>query len=201
MEQVLYEILGVLQKMSNDNSSLIGIIQIVLSIITFVATICIPIQIMKFQRYTNILSTYATFEFSYAFQSVINFFYDTCSCDVERIPTEYKKRFDYDVKNKVDIQNRLHYQRRHLNEFFCELEMCRESSLILRHKIRKEWTTNEAWLVKILIYMNKVVDDSPEIFKDIKGIKYEKMPKTRGLSTYLERFYNAMKAQSRSMQV
>ena len=183
------------------------ILTLVVSLVTLFVTFSIPIQIMKFQRYTGLMSTYMSLEFAHAYQSVINFFHDDCACDVEMIPQKYKERYDKDFKKLRDedvdfnLQNALHNQRRFLNDYFVELDMCRESSFFLRCRIHKEWTTNEAWVAKILIYMNKAVDNDDELFKDISCIKYEKMAKAEGLSRYLEKFYNALKSQSPKMQV
>lgn len=187
---------------------IVQIITLVVSAITLFVTIIIPNRVMKNQRYTGLMSTYMSLEFAHAFQGVIEFFYDDCNCDVDQISLVYKKRYNKDRKNlkgngtnKICIQDVLHYQRRLLNNYFYELEMCRKSSFFLRRKIHKEWTTNEAWVVKILIYMNRTVDSDPELFKDISSIKHEVMPKTRGLSKHLENFYNALKSESRYMQV
>lgn len=184
------------------------IITLVVSLITLFVTFSIPIQIMKFQRYTGLMSTYMSHEFGHAFQSVINFFYDDCGCDVEKIPSKYKQRYYEDFKKlhgkgdeKIGSHDVLHYHRRLLNDYFFELEMCRESSIFLRRRIHKEWTTSEAWVVKILIYMNMSISDDPELFKDISGIKRGKMPKTKGLSKHLEHFYKALKKQKKEMQV
>lgn len=177
---------------------------VIISFVALIVTISIPVQVMKFQRYTGLMSTYMSFGFAHALQSVIKFFYKDCNCDVERIPEEYKKRFesDFDVMSEdKDIENILHYQRRLLNDFFLELEMCRESSWVLRRRIRKDWTTSEAFICKILIYMNKAVDEDPEMFMDIASIKYERMPKVKGLNEYLARLYNTLKKESRSMQL
>lgn len=183
--------------------SLSDVIQICLALVTLIVTINIPIQIMKFQRYQNLVSTYMSFEFAHAFQSVIHFFHDDCNCDIEQISSEYKKRFEKEMKSvtKSDENNTgnlgaiLHYQRRFLNTFFLELEMCRESSWILHKRIIKDWTSNEAWVVKILIYMDKAVEEDKEMFQDISCIRYERMPKTKGMCEYLEKFYHAMKKQ------
>lgn len=183
------------------------IISIVISLSALVFTICIPLQIMKFQRYTNLMATYESFEFAHALQCVIDFFYKDCDCDVERIPEEYKKRFIADFKKledeneKFDITNVLHYQRRLLNDYFLELEMCRESSWILKNKIRKDWTQREALICKILVFMNKTVDNDSELFKDISCIKHEKMPRIKGLSEYLIKFYNTLRKESKRMQL
>lgn len=184
----------------------VDIVTIILSIATLVCTIIIPVRIMKFQNYSGLMTTYESFEFAHAFQCVIDFYYIDCNCDVERISEEYKKRFESDFKSlsedkNYDITKVLHYQRRFLNDYFLELELCRESSRYLRNIIRKDWTKSEAWVCKILVYMNKAVDDNPEIFKDISGIKYEKMPKIKGLSQYLIRFYNELRKESDRMQM
>lgn len=179
-------------------------LSVIIAFITLIVTISIPVQIMKFQRYTGLMSTYMSFDFAHALQSVIKFFYKDCSSDIERIPEEYKKRFDSDFTGKEKdngVENILHYHRRLLNDFFLELEMCRESSWVLRRKIRKDWTVNEAYVCKILIYMNKAVEEDPEMFMDISSVKYERMPKVKGLNEYLSRFYNTLRRESKSMQV
>lgn len=180
-------------------------ISVVIAFATFIITIFIPLQIMKFQRYTNLMISYMSMEFAHAFQSVINFYYDECGCDVERIPEKYKERFISDFKklkeNKIDTNDVLHYQRRLLNDYFLELELCRESSCILRTRIKKDWTNSEAYVCKILIYMNKAVDEDSEMFVNISSIKYQRMPRVKGLSEYLARFYNALRKESRNMQL
>lgn len=183
---------------------ILNIVQIVISVVAIIFAIYIPIQIMKFQRYTGLMTTYMSLEFAHAFQSVINFFYKDCECDVEKIAGKYKERFNEDFNDKrkeFDINKTLHYQRRLLNDFFLELEMCRESSWYLRKIIRKGWTTSEAYVCKILVYMNKAVDEDPEMFMDISSIKYERMPRGKGLNEYLTRFYNALRKESRNMQL
>ena len=153
---------------------------------------------MKFQRYTSLSSTYMSM------QCVIAFFHHDCGCDVEKISKKYRERFDDDFSGDwrdIEINKTLHYQRRLLNDYFLELEMCRELSWYLRKIIRKDWTTSEAYVCKILVYMNKAVDENPEMFMDISSIKYERMPKVKGLSEYLARFYNALRKESRNMQL
>ena len=181
-----------------------GWISVVIAFITLIVTISIPIQIMKFQRYTGLMSTYMSFDFAHAFQSVITFFYKDCECDVEKIPEEYKKRFNSDfdeVNNEKDKSNILHYQRRLLNDYFLELEMCRESSWVLRRKIRKDWTISEAYVCRILIFMNKAVGDNPDIMMDISCVKNQHIPKVKGISEYLNRLYDELKNEKKWMQV
>ena len=63
-------------------------ISVIIAFITLIVTISIPVQIMKFQRYTGLMSTYMSFDFAHALQSIIKFFYKDCSSDIERIPEE-----------------------------------------------------------------------------------------------------------------
>lgn len=181
------------------------LITIPLSIATLVCTIIIPIRIMNFQRYTNLSSTYMGFDFSHALQSVIEFFYKDCECDVEKIPEEYSKRFYSDFERlksrKIDREDVLHYQRRMLTDYFYELESCRASSKRLRKMIKMDWTTGEAYVSRILICMNKAVDENPDIMMDISSIKHQHVPKVKGISEYLDRLYNALKDEKKWMQV
>ena len=45
--------------------------------------------------------------------------------------------------------------------------------------------------------MNTVSDSDGEVFKDISEIKYEPMPKTKGMSSALNNIYEILKDQSR----
>lgn len=168
---------------------------IFISLVALVVTVCVPIQIMKYQRYLNLMAIYMGIDVAHALQCIIDFFHDDCACDVGKISVTYKNRFknDFNPKNRIDASNILHYQRRLLNDYFFELEMCRESSWLLRRKIEKSWTSSEAWVVKILIYMNSAVDSDPEMYKDISCIKSERVPQTKGLNTYLEKFYDDLR--------
>ena len=181
------------------------IISIVISVATLVFTICIPLQIMKFQRYTNLMTTYESFEFAHAFQCVIDFFYKDCDCDVDRIPEEYNKRFCSDFEKlkarKIEKEDVLHCQRRMLTDYFYELESCRASSFRLSKMIKKDWTTSEAYVSRILICMNKAVDDNPNIMMDISNIKHQHVPKVNGISEYLNRLYNELKNEKKWMQI
>ena len=176
-------------------------ISILIAFATLLVTISIPIQIMKFQRYLNLMPTYMGFDVANAQKGVIDFFHDDCNCDVERIPVEYKRRFlhDFNPNNHIDKIDILHYQRRLLNDFFFELEKCRESSWILKRWIERNWTSSEAWVVKILIFMNAAVDNDPELYKDISSIKHAPMPKTKGLNKHLEKFYDFLRHGKRWM--
>lgn len=126
-----------------------------------------------------------------------------CGCDVEKIPEKYYERYEKDFKQgdvkDLDAAKTLHYQRRYLNDYFLETEFCRRSSFALRKIVKNEFSSNEAYVAKILIYMNKAVDENPEIFKDISQVKHAAMPKAKGLNSYLEKFYSDIKDKGRWM--
>lgn len=172
------------------------------SIATLIFAVCIPMRIMKYQQYTNLVGAYMSFEFAHAFQSVIDFFCDDCGSDVERIPEAYRTRFDHDMNsdNNVALSDRLHYQRRYLTCFFFELEICRRSNRALDRIIRKDWTKSEAFVMRILICMNDAVDNDKEIFKDISSIKRERLPRTKGINEYLRSLQEILQNESRWMQ-
>ena len=178
---------------------------VVISIFSFVVAIFIPIRIMHYQRYTNLSEIYMSFDFAHAFQSVITFFYKDCKCDVDKIPEEYNKRFHSDLESlktrKINKEDVLHYQRRLLVEYFYELDSCRASSRRLRKMIKKDWTTAEAYVSRILICMNKVVGENPNIMMDISSIKHQHIPKVKGISEYLDRLYNELKDGKKWMQI
>ena len=140
-----------------------------------------------------------------AIKGVVDFFKNDCNSDVTQIADAYKKRFEDDFKRKSDnksectkeVSQILHFQRSMLNNFFWGLNSCAKSSLFLRHKIKKEFTKNEAYICKILIYMNTAVDSNPDFFKNVSDIKYEPMPKTKGMNNSLKNVYEILKDQTR----
>lgn len=172
------------------------VLEIIIPIITLIATIYIPIRVMKFQRYTNLISDYMSFDFANSFNGIIDFFYQDCGKDVSNIPEKYYERYKMDFfrlsKGEISKEYVLHYQRRFLNDFFLELEMCRQSSYLLRRRILKDFTTGEAYVVKILLFMNNACDSNPDIYKDISNIKYEHLFRTKGINKYLENLYKIL---------
>ena len=176
-------------------------IQTISSVIGVVVAVFIPVWIMHNQRYENLLQNYLSTDFAAAIKGVIDFFKDDCNSDVNRIADAYKKKFEEDfdpaASDKKTSSGKLHFQRSMLNNFFWGLNSCAKSSLFLRHKIKKEFTKNEAYICKILIYMNTAVDSNPDFFKNVSDIKYEPMPKTKGMNNSLKNVYEILKDQTR----
>ena len=185
-----------------DSLSPVDCLSLFLSLVTLIVTVNIPLRVMKFQRYTNLVARYMDFDICNALVGVVDFFHDTCGGDVSRIPEEYKKRYkrDLEMRHSTDMSDMLHYQRRVLSAVFCELEMCRESSWAIRRRIQKDWTSSEAWIIKILIYMNAAVEADPELYKDIRGIRHAHLPHVKGQSAYLAQLYDGLKTADRWMQ-
>lgn len=179
------------------------IIQTISSVFGVVVAVFIPVWIMHNQRYENLLQAYMANDFAEAVKGVTDFFKNDCNSDVNQIAAAYKKRFEYDFKKSdknlgvKTASQILHYQRRLLNNFYWGLNSCAKSSIFLRRKIKNEFSRNEAYICKILIYMNDVSDSDGGIFKDISDIKYEPMPKTKGMSRALNNIYEILKDQRR----
>lgn len=185
-----------------------SVIQTIFSIAACVIAVCIPVWIMHNQRYENLLQNYLSTDFVAAIKGIVDFFKDDCNSDVNQIADAYKKRFEEDFKksnketnDKSDCTKEasqiLHFQRSMLNNFFWGLSSCTKRNPFLRHKLKNEFTRNEAYICKILIYMNLAVDSNPEFFTDVSDIKYEPMPKTKGMNNSLKNVYEILKKQKR----
>lgn len=184
------------------------IIQTVFSVLGFFVAVFIPVWIMHNQRYENLLQNYLSADFVAAIKGIVDFFKNDCNSDVNQIAAAYKKRFEDDFKKsnkKSDDKSEctkeasqiLHFQRSMLNNFFWGLSSCAKRNPFLRYKIKNEFTRNEAYICKILIYMNDATDSDSEIFNDISDIKYEPMPKTKGMNNSLKIVYKILKKQNR----
>lgn len=182
--------------------TIFSVIGVIVAVIGVVIAVCIPVWIMHNQRYENLLQAYMANDFAEAVKGVTDFFKNDCNSDVNQIADAYKKRFEDDFKKSdknlgvKTASQILHYQRRLLNNFFWGLNSCAKDPF-LKHKVKNEFSRNEAYICKILIYMNTVSDSDGEVFKDISEIKYEPMPKTKGMSSALNNIYEILKDQSR----
>lgn len=177
------------------------ILSMLASFISIYVAINIPIRISQNQRYENLLSIYQSSDFAEALHGVITFYCKTCNYDVKRIPYEYKKRFDEDLQNKtLDNAKVLHFQRRLLTEFFSNLDICARSNRALCRKICREFTSSESNIIRILIFMNKAVDNNKEIYMDISKIKYEHIGKLNGINNYLMHLSGLLQKSKRWME-
>lgn len=194
--------------MSDLAKDMCTIIQTVFSVLSFFIAVFIPVWIMHNQRYENLLQNYLSADFVAAIKGVVDFFKDDCNSDVNQITDAYKKRFEDDFKksNKEsddksectkETSQILHFQRSMLNNFFWGLSSCAKRNPFLRYKIKNEFTRNEAYICKILIHMNFEVDSNPEFFTNVSDIKYEPMPKTKGINNSLKNIYKILKNQNR----
>lgn len=194
--------------MSDLAKDMCTMIQTIFSVLDFFIAVFIPVWIMHNQRYENLLQNYLSADFVAAIKGIVDFFKDDCNSDVNQIADAYKKRFEDDFKksNKEsddksectkEASQILHFQRSMLNNFFWGLSSCAKRNPFLRYKIKNEFTRNEAYICKILIHMNFEVDSNPEFFTNVSDIKYEPMPKTKGINNSLKNIYEILKNQNR----
>lgn len=185
-----------------------SMIQTIFSVLGFFVAVFIPVWIMHNQRYENLLQNYLSTDFVAAIKGVVDFFKNDCNSDVNQIADAYKKRFEEDFKKSNKKSNDksectkeasqiLHFQRSMLNNFFWGLSSCAKRNPFLRYKLKNEFTRNEVYICKILIHMNIAVDSNPEFFTDVSDIKYEPMPKTKGMNNSLKNIYEILKNQNR----
>ena len=145
-----------------------------------------------------------------------------CGSNYSKIPQEYKKRFLKDIydlneemslteirdsvkKGRIKVMTDsccLHFQRRLLGQFYYQLELCGESPFVGKRRVRKDFTSNEANIIKILYLMNKAVDGDEVMMKDtffdfrVPGTKVSK-----GLNGYLSRMGVILRKSKRFMEI
>ncbi|MBR1614594.1 MAG: hypothetical protein IJ673_03845 [Treponema sp.] len=180
-----------------DKTSLyISIIQTLLSLAACILAWVIPKRIMWEQTYSSLGSEYRSYDFAIAVQDIVEFFTITCQSDIEKVPHEYKKRFFFDMYglnlddysdfededvlqmlrsnkklkiNQNDATKVLHYHKRLLTQYFHDLCSCAKSPFIGKRRVKRDYTKSEAKIMKILFLMNKAVDESPILYKDISS--------------------------------
>lgn len=86
----------------------------------------------------------------------------------------------------------LHYQRRLLAQFYYQLDLCANSHFIRKKRIYRDFTKGETNLVRLLFLMDRAVDGSDVLFKDISCD--ERVPrKAKGMNHYLCDIYRVLK--------
>lgn len=178
------------------------IIQIVLAAVTCVLAWFIPKRIMWEQTYSTLISDYRSYDFGIAVQGIVEFFTNDCKSDVKNIRREYERRFNEDIKeiNERSPELCLHYQRRLLVQFYCQLDLCARSPFIGEKRVRRDFTKSEANLVQILFLMDKAVDESGVLKKDISCD--ERIPRNaKGINRYLRDIYQVLKMSKPYMEM
>lgn len=151
-----------------DFKNIISIITLIISIIAIIVAIKIPKKIMWFQLYTSLSAEYRSHAYAQAVKSITDFFVDECKNDLTKIKDEYSQRFDSDFQNKeLTPEKILHFQRRLLSQYYFQLDECISNCKSISNLIKTEYTSAEVNLVKILYYMNKAVNENPNIYKNI----------------------------------
>ena len=148
---------------------MIGIIQAILAFASCVIAWFIPNRIMWEQSYSSLLSDYRSYDFGIAVQGIVEFFAVDCKSDVKNIKEEYERRFREDIEKirEKSPELCLHYQRRLLAQFYYQLDLCARSPFIGKRRVRRDFTSRETDIVRLLYLMGSAADDSGVLFKDI----------------------------------
>lgn len=137
-------------------------------------------------------------------QNVIQFYTKNCHCDVSKIKEEYEKCFKREIEECVIVSEQsLHYDRRLLAQFFLDLEKCADTRwyYIGRKRVIRDFTTGTQKLVEILYFMDKAVEESPLLFKEITF--NDRVPKSsclKGMNKHLARMNEILKESKKYME-
>lgn len=181
---------------------IIPMLQLVFAIAACVLAYYIPDRIKWEQIYYNLFVEYRSHSFGMAIKSLSDFFVDDCNRDMAQIPREYLKRYEDDFRKlqcgDIELERILHFQRRMLTQYFYHLDLCAKSPRIGEKRVQTDFTKNEAHILKILYYMNKAVEESSSLFKDISSD--ERMPpseRVKGMNNYITHLYELLRKQPR----
>lgn len=176
----------------------------IVSILALFATIYIPRKLSWEQFYNSLITEYRSVAFGKAMQNVIQFYTKTCNCDVSRIKEEYEKRFKKEIEDCESISEQsLHYDRRLLAQFFLDLEKCANTRwyYIGRKRVVRDFTTGTRKFVEILYFMDKAVEESPLLFKEITiNDRVPKSSRLKGMNKHLAHMNEILKESKEYME-
>ncbi len=221
-QMALCEIVCLLHKIA-DNT--LGTIQTALAAAACVLAWFIPKRIISEQTYSSLMSDYRSYGFGVAVQGIVEFFAVDCASKVENIKEAYERRFVRDIyglnlngkfsleevreklkrRNPSEIREKspdlcLHYQRRLLAQFYYQLDLCARSPFIGKRRVRRDFTSRESDIARLLYLMGRAVDESGVLFKDVSCD--ERVPRdARGLNGYLADMHYLLKASKPYMVV
>ena len=180
----------------------LSLIQTILTAVTCFLAICIPEKIKWEQRYSQLLSDYRGHDFGAAVMGITLFFYKQCKNSVDAIQSEYVKTFKKQFYNQLNQNTKekqcnlsnnqkLHFQRRLLTQFYWDLDQCANSFYIGKKRIQKDFSSKEANLLKVVYYMNEATA-SPEIYMDITTDD-RLTPNPQSINKYIRHIYTILK--------
>ena len=213
-------------------NDVMNIIQTVCAIASAILAYFIPERIKWAQSYENLGSDYRSYDYAAAVQGIVEFYVVECKSDASKIRDMYEKRFLKEIygaelskKQKSneeifeDIKKRkslnlskedysmdnnkiLHFQRRLLAQFFCDLDVCARHFFIGKRRVQKDYTSREADTIKILILIGEAISASPILMKELSCNEVIRLPEHyKGMNKYLSHIYSILKNAKRYMEV
>ena len=179
------------------------VVSSILTIIGIIIAIWIPHKIKWEQLYSSLLDEYRSLDYAIALQGVIEFFTTECKNDVNQIEAKYKAHFINEITNRkgeIDKENCLHFQRRLLAQFFWQLNQCANSFAIGKKRVARDFTSSEAKLIKILIFIGETIDSDETglLYKDISSDEcVRKTEHYKGQNKSLAKIYHILKKSRR----
>lgn len=213
-------------------NDVMSIVQTVCALASVILAYLIPERIKWAQSYENLGSDYRSYDYAAAVQGIVEFYVVECKSDASKIRDMYEKRFLKEIygaelskKQKSneeifeDIKKRkslnlskedysmdnnkiLHFQRRLLAQFFCDLDVCARHFFIGKRRVQKDYTSREADIIKILILIGEAISVSPILMKELscnESIHLQK--RYKGMNKYLSHIYSILGNAKRYMEV
>lgn len=173
-------------------------------LLTIFFAIYIPRKISWEQFYNSLISEYRSVEFGKAMQNVIQFYTKNCNNSVSRIKVEYEKRFKKEIEDlEIIADHSLHYDRRLLSQFFVDLEKCADTRwyYIGKKRVIRDFTTGTKKLVEILYFMDRAMEESPLLYKEIRiNERIPKSTRLKGMNKHLAHMNEILKNSKKYME-
>jgi len=171
----------------NINNILQFVIPTIISLVTLITAVYIPISVAVNQILADLISGYRSPEMGAAILALFNFFANDCQCDVNKIEAEYMERYEKEIKNSlqnketINYPDTLHFQRRLVTHFYFNMAILWDRRCLfpfsLKKKIRKWFTLNDEKLLGIILHMT---EPAKKVFIEIDNLKepaiYDEVP-------------------------
>ena len=184
-----------------STTGILDIFSFLVALFTLFVTIYIPETIKWEQTYSSLISDYRSYDFAVAFQSIVEFFKTECENNFEVVQKKYEEHYKNEIEKGASVIEpckSLHYQRRLLTQFYWQLDLCARSFFIGKSRIRRDFTTGEANMLKFLYCMNQAIDNSKVLYKDISSDDLIPSPEhSNGINKYLSHIFKILKKSKR----
>jgi hypothetical protein len=146
------------------DTTLLTLIQIVVSFTTLIVAIYIPRKIMVGQQFSSLIAQYRSTEMGFAVYCLFRFYEKDCQYNPEKIGEKYIERFNEEIRDpmergdKIEPSMTLQFQRRLVAHFYWDLaKLYFESRLpfFSRKNLFQMVGENERKLISLVLQMSE----------------------------------------------